>query len=146
MGGNPLAYSDPLGLASIVLQGGGSYVPGIGGEGNVGAYISAYNGRIDVGIYWQGGVSVGVQVPGVSAQIGIIKGDVNTIRGVTKNLNVAAPLVCGTAMTDDDKNLLGVTLGVGSELGGSLTYSETGAWSLNEALGLWFDRVLGKRR
>lgn len=146
VGANPLGAIDPMGLASIVVQGGGSYVPGIGGEGNVGAYISAYNGRLDVGIYWQGGMSIGAQSPGASAQVGVVKGDVNTIRGVTKNLNVAAPLICGTAMTDDDRNLLGMTFGAGSKLGGSLTYSDTGAWSLSEALGRLFDRVLSKRR
>jgi RHS repeat-associated protein len=143
VGGNPLSRIDPLGLASLVFQVGGSFVPGLGGEGNLGAFISASNGRLDMGFYAQGGLSVGAQSPGVSAQVGLMKGDVNTIRGITKNLNVSAPLVCGTAMTDDKKNLLGMTFGAGSKLGGSLTYSDTGAWSLGEAFGRMFERILG---
>jgi hypothetical protein len=139
VGGNPLSRIDPLGLASLVFQVGGSYVPGVGGEGNVGVYLSAS----DIGFYSQGGLSVGIQSPGLSAQVGLVKGDVNTIRGITKNLNVAAPLACGTAMTDGNNNLLGMTFGAGSKLGGSITYSDTGAWSTREALGRMFDRVLG---
>ncbi|HEY9105639.1 MAG TPA: hypothetical protein VIN58_03085 [Roseateles sp.] len=142
VGGNPLSRIDPLGLASLVFQVGGSFVPGLGGEGNLGAFISVSNGRLDMGFYAQGGLSVGAQSPGVSAQVGLMKGDVNTIRGITKNLNVSAPLVCGTAMTDDKKNLLGMTFGAGSKLGGSLTYSDTGAWSLGEAFGRLFERIL----
>ncbi|MEG2280245.1 MAG: hypothetical protein RSB86_19100 [Comamonas sp.] len=133
-----------MGLISLVFQVGGSYVPGLGGEGNVGAFASIYNGRLDLGFYGQGGLSLGYQVPGVSAQVGLVKGDVNAIRGITKNLNVAAPLVCGTAVTDDNNNLLGMTLGAGSKLGGALTYSDTGAWSLGEAFGRLFERVLGR--
>ena len=124
--GNPVSRVDPRGLASLVFQVGGSYVPGVGGEGNLGAYIGIYQGRLDLGFYAQGGISLGYQSPGLSAQGGIVKGDVNTIRGVTNNLNVAAPLACGTAMTDGKGDLLGVTFGVGSKLGGSLTYSDTG--------------------
>jgi RHS repeat-associated protein len=137
--GNPLSRIDPMGLASLVFQVGGAYVPGVGGEGNVGVYLSAN----DIGFYSQGGLSFGYQSPGFSAQVGLIKGDVNTIRGITKNLNVAAPLACGTAMTDGNNNLLGMTFGAGSKLGGSITYSDTGAWSMREALGRMFDRVLG---
>ena len=143
VGGNSLKYVDPLGLVSLVIQGGGSYVPIIGGEGNMGAYVSTYNGRLDLGFYWQGGMSVGIQTFGLSTQIGITKGDVNNIRGVTKNLNIASPFICATSMMDSDKNLIGITLGTGSKIGGSLTYSKTGAWSLNEAFGRLFDRFSG---
>ena len=143
VGGNPVSLVDPRGLVSLVAQVGGSYVPGLGGEGHVGVFISVHNGRLDVGFYGQGGMSLGYQIPGSSLQAGLMKGDVNTIRGITKNSNVGAPLVCGTAMTDDQHNLLGITFGAGSKLGGSITYSETSAWSLNEAFGRLFDRVLG---
>jgi RHS repeat-associated protein len=144
VGGNPISRVDPLGLASLVVQGGGSWVPGFGGEGNIGAFIGLYNSRLHFGVYSLGGLSAGAQSPGLAAQVGIVKGDVNTIRGVTKNANVSAPLACGTAMTDDQRNLLGVTVGLGSKLGGSLTYSETGAWSASEAFGRLFERVFGR--
>jgi hypothetical protein len=62
----------------------------------------------------------------------------------TYNLNVAAPVACGTAMTDDQHNLLGATVGLGSKPGGSLTYSKTAAWSASEAFGRLFERVLGR--
>ncbi len=127
-----------MGLESIVFQLGGSWVPGFGAEGNIGFFLSAENHRIDFGFYGQGGLSAGYQVPGLSGQVGLVKGDVNTIRGVTKNVNVAAPLLCGTAMTDGE-NLLGATFGFGSELGASVTYSETAAWSASEAFGRLFD-------
>jgi RHS repeat-associated protein len=139
--GNPISRVDPLGLASLIFQVGSSWVPGVGGEGNVGAYISVHNGRLDVGLYSQGGMSAGYQTPGVSAQVGLMKGDVNTIRGITRNVNVAAPLLCGTAMTDDQRNLLGMSFGAGSKYGASLTHSETGAWSMGEAFGRLFERI-----
>jgi RHS repeat-associated protein len=144
VGQNPLSLSDPSGLVSLVGQVGGSFVPVIGGEGNAGVFITLHNGRVDLGIYTQGGMSIGLQSPGISAQLGLVKGDVNTIRGITKNINAAAAIACGTVMTDDDKNPLGFTVGAGAKLGGSLTYSDTGAWSLSEALGRMFDRMLKK--
>jgi RHS repeat-associated protein len=145
VGGNPILQIDPMGLASVVFQVGGSYVPGLGAEGNLGAFIGIFNGRLDFGFYGQGGISAGYQSPGLSAQVGLIKGDVNTIRGVTHNLNVAAPLACGTAMTDGQGNLLGATVGLGSKLGGSATYSDTGAWSASEAFGRVFERIFGSQ-
>jgi len=144
VGGNPLGSVDPMGLVSGVVQVGGSAVPGLGGEGNVGAFISLSNGSLDIGFYVQGGISAGYQSPGLSLQAGLVKGDVNTIRGVTHNLNVAAPLACATVMTDGNRKPLGVTVGLGSKLGASLTYSDTGAWSLGEAFGRLFERVLGR--
>ena len=75
VGGNPISRVDPLGLASLVVQGGGSWVPGLGGEGNIGAFIDVYNGRLDFGVHWQGGLSVGLQSPGLAAQVGIVRGD-----------------------------------------------------------------------
>jgi RHS repeat-associated protein len=140
---NPLKYTDPLGLASLVLQVGGSFVPGLGGEGNVGVFINASGGRLDLGVYAQGGLSVGLQ-GGASIQAGVVKGDVDTLRGVTRNLNASVAPFCGTVMTDENKNILGITAGPGEEFGGSLTYSDTGVWSLSEALGRLFDR-LGRR-
>ncbi|WP_310567543.1 type VI secretion system tip protein TssI/VgrG [Hydrogenophaga sp.] len=142
--GSPVNHIDPLGLVSFVGQVGGSWVPGVGAEGNLGAFLTLYKGRVDFGFYSQGGLSVGAQSPGLSGQVGLIKGDVNTIRGVTKNFNVAAPLLCGTAMTTDKNELLGATIGGGAKLGGSMTYSDTGAWSASEALGRMFDKYLGK--
>ena len=59
-------------------------------------------------------------------------------------MNIATPLVCGTAMTDDKRNLLGATFGLGSKLGGSITYSDTGAWSASEAFGRLFERAFGR--
>ncbi|AYQ29532.1 MULTISPECIES: Ig-like domain repeat protein [unclassified Polaromonas] len=149
--GNPVVMVDPSGLAgSFVGQLGGSYVPGIGGEGNVGVFVGTYNGRLDFGFYTQGGISVGVQSPGVSGQVGAINGDVNTIRGITKNINVSAPLACGTAMTTIDvqgkTKLVGVTVGLGSKLGGSMTYSDTAAWSMQEAIDRMIDRLVSHRK
>lgn len=142
--GDPVNQIDPLGLLNLVGQVGGSFVPGLGGEGNLGVFLGIHKGRLDFGFFSQGGLSVGVQSPGVSAQIGLIKGDVNDIRGVTKNINASAPLLCGTAMTNDNNELIGATIGAGSKLGGALTYSDTGAWSASEAFGRMFDKFLGK--
>jgi len=149
--GNPVVMVDPSGLAgSFVGQVGGSYVPGIGGEGNVGVFVGTYNGRLDFGFYMQGGISVGVQSPGVSGQVGAVNGDVNTIRGITKNINVSAPLACGTAMTTTDAQgktkLVGATVGLGSKLGGSMTYSDTAAWSMQEAIDRMIDRLVSHRK
>jgi len=144
VGGNPISMTVPLGFASLVIQGGASFVPGVGGERNAGFFISSYKGRLDFGLYSQGGLSVGAQSPDLSGQVGLIKGDVNTIRGVTRNVNGAVPLVCATVMTDDQGNRLGFTLGPSTKFGASLTYSDTGAWSASEAFGRLFDRVWGR--
>jgi len=55
-----------MGLASLVFQVGGAGVLGLGAEGNVGAFIT--NGRLDMRLYAQGGLSVGAQIPGVSGR------------------------------------------------------------------------------
>ena len=53
VGGNPVSLVDPMGLANLVFQVAGSYVPGLGGEGNVGVFIGISNGRLDFGFYGQ---------------------------------------------------------------------------------------------
>jgi RHS repeat-associated protein len=133
VGGSPLDKIDPTGLVNVVVQVGGGWTKVLGAEGYLGAYWTITNGRMDLGLFSTGGLAVGWN-EGLSAQAGLIKGDVNTIRGVTLNANVAGSLASGTAMFDRDGNLLGGTLGPAAKVGLSVTFADTGAWSLGEAL------------
>lgn len=145
VGGNPISRIDPMGLQSLVAHVGGSYVPGVGGEGNLGFFIGADNGRLDFGFYSQGGISAGYQTPGVSAQFGYVNGGVNAINGITTNANLAGPLACGTASFNDKRDLLGITVGAGSKYGASVTHAQTQViWSASDAFGRLFERLFGR--
>jgi hypothetical protein len=61
-------------------------------------------------------------------QAGIVKGDVNDIRGVTANINAGGPVVGGTVMYDNKGNVVGGTLGPNAGFGGSVTIAKTGAY------------------
>ena len=77
---------------------------------------------------------------GIAGQGGIIQGDVNDIRGITGNVNFSGAPLSATAMLDSNGHLVGLVGGPAAELGGSVTYSRTGAVSLGElgsALGGW---------
>ncbi|MFN4121408.1 RHS repeat-associated core domain-containing protein [Acidovorax sp.] len=140
---NPISRLDPLGLqVTAVGQIGGSAVLGGGVEGNLGGFLTLGKGGADLGVFSQGGLSAGYQIPGVSAQAGVIFGDVNRLRGVTKNINGCVGPVCMT-VAKDDNGIAGITVGPGTEVGGSITHAETGAWSMREALGRAFEKYLG---
>jgi len=140
--GAPTTYIDPAGLLNLVVQIGGSFVPGIGGEGFVGIYVTLpqYNGpSFDVGTYASGGIGGGYNVGG-GVSGGFVRGDVNDIRGITTNVNVGGGIASGTAMFDD-QGLVGVTIGPATDLGASVSRAQTGAWSARE-FGGWLGGTL----
>lgn len=140
---NPISRLDPLGLqVTAIGQIGGSAVLGGGVEGNLGGVLTLGKGGADLGVFSQGGLSAGYQIPGVSAQAGVIFGDVNRLRGVAKNINGCVGPVCMT-VAKDDNGIAGIAVGPGTEVGGSITHAESGAWSMREALGRAFDKYLG---
>jgi RHS repeat-associated protein len=148
--GGPTTRVDPLGLFNIVGQVGGSLVPGIGGEGYIGIYMTLpsrnyENGQItwtrpDIGVYSSGGVGAGWNI-GVALGLGYVKGEEKDIQGVTYNVNVGVPPVGVSAMYDPDGKRVGVVFGPAADLGASGTYAETHAIGLRDAFGWLFDRI-----
>jgi len=133
VGGDPVRRTDPSGLVNLVAQVGGSFVRGFGVEGYGGVYITIPSKGInfDMGAYGSGGVGPGYNI-GFSESAGLITGDVNTIRGITANLNGGVSPVGGTVMLDENGKPIGFTVGPAEQFGGSITYADTGAFSLGE--------------
>lgn len=141
VGGDPIIGRDPLGLLNFVGQVGGSFVFGGGGEGYVGIYVTfpqRGGPDADVGIYASGGIGAGYNVGGGVAG-GLIKGDVNDIRGITYNANGGGTVVGSTVMFGPDGKPIGAVIGPSARIGLSGSYARTGAWSLREFLGWFFD-------
>jgi uncharacterized protein RhaS with RHS repeats len=142
VGENPVNSIDPSGLTNLIFQVGGSFVPGNGAEGSVGIYITRpeYGGpSFDFGVYSSGGIGTGFNI-GMGLQAGIVKGDVNDIRGVTANINAGGPVVGGTVMYDNKGNVVGGTLGPNAGFGGSVTIAKTGAYGARDFFDWFFDK------
>jgi hypothetical protein len=140
--GDPVYGSDPLGLLNIVLGAGGSGVPGIGAEGSGGVYVTVPSKGVDfdVGLWASGGIGIGYNI-GIAGMGGVIKGDVNDVRGVTFNANYSGGPISGTAMFDGNGHWVGQTIGPSAEIGISGSYAKTSAFSFGElgsSLGGWF--------
>jgi RHS repeat-associated protein len=127
----PTMLADPTGLVNGIVQVGGGLTRGLGAEGYVGAFITIDKRGLDFSVLWSGGVSAGF-IGGLSKQYGLVRGDVNDIRGISYNANFAGGPLSATLMLDKDLNPLVGTIGGGAELGASLTYAKTDAWSVRE--------------
>lgn len=129
--GAPLTNVDPTGLKNLVGQIGVSAVPGFGVEGYVGMYITlpSKGTPADVGFYSSGGWGPGLNLAAGWA-LGTVKGDVNDIRGITTSVNANFVPAGGTVMLDLNGNPIGITAGPSAGYGGSVTFAETGAFSL----------------
>jgi RHS repeat-associated protein len=141
-GSNPISIADPSGHLNVVGQVGGSFVPGFGGEGYVGGYVTFpfFDGaKFDMGFFASGGIGAGLNV-GFSSGLGVVegdKGDVNDIRGITTNVNVGGGPGSATVMIGDNGKPIGATFGPSADLGASITHADTGAFSFRE-FGHWF--------
>jgi RHS repeat-associated protein len=146
--GNPASHIDPSGLLSLVLQGGASFVSVFGGEGYLGLYFTlpSRGTNIDFGIYAAGGIGSGYNI-GSGWGIGAIAGDINSIRGITYNVNGGVAPAGGTLMFDGN-GMVGFTAGPSASIGLSGTYSQTGAVGLGDLgswLGNWLYSVFGEK-
>src|SRR6185437_9546883 len=91
--------------------------------------------NFDIGLFGTGGLAEGWQ-QGTAAQVGVVKGNEDDIRGITVNVNVAAAVGSGTVMLDTNGNVVGGALGPAAEGGASVTLSKTQAVGLGD-LGTW---------
>ncbi len=140
--GQPVSTIDPSGLINGILQFGGGFTRGLGLEGYVGVFVTVDHRGLDFGLLWSGGLSGGY-LAGISKQWGLIRGDVNDIRGISFNANFAGGPASSTLMLDSNLNPLGFSVGFGGQLGAALTRAETGAWSLREFLTDAFTAIAG---
>jgi RHS repeat-associated protein len=133
--GSPLSKTDPSGLLSLVGQVGGSAVPGVGFEGYAGMYITLPSKGIssDIGFYSSGGLGGGLNI-GAGWAGGVIKGDINDIRGITTNVNGGITPLGVTVMLGPDGQPVGGTIGPAADWGASVTHADTGAVSLVDLL------------
>lgn len=141
--GNPLSLTDPFGLDTITLTGGGSLVVLGGIEGNGGFYIS--NKPFDVGIVLSGGYGKGFNI-GLGAQLGYVRGPLSNVSGQTSNTNVACAIGSGTLMKDPKTgDVVGASVGPAAKLGVSFTTAETGTWGLRGLLKRFLSSEKGKK-
>ena len=124
-----------------MLTRGGSYIRGLGGEGNGGIYLTLQwaPNFIDIGVFGSGGIGIGHNTS-LSEEFGIIKGNVNDIRGISYNLNGGIAPGGGTLIFNGNGEIIGATVGEAIEYGLSWTYVKTGAVGLNDLgrwLGIW---------
>jgi len=132
---DPVNLMDSLGLASVIAGVGGSaMIPVTGAEGSAGVYVSTS----DAGVFGSVGSGVGLNVSG-DVFVGYVEGDnAAEITGSTANINATYGPVSVTVFIDPQSGeVLGGTIGLGpsiSQVGGSLTGSHTGAWSIVDFL------------
>lgn len=95
VGGNPLYYDDPLGLANFLFGGNANAIVVGGFTIGGGLYISYdVSSGFDIGVYGSVGGGVGVDL-GIGASVGYVPGGSNNISGQTVDLNAGA-LIGGT--------------------------------------------------
>jgi len=137
VGGNPISTSDPLGLLNVVASIGGSFATVLGAEGWTGIYVTlpSPGNNLDIGVFGTGGLSVGWNV-GVTNQYGFVTGNESDIQGITINVNGSGNVVGGTAMFNQNGQLVGVMGGPSIEVGGSIVLAQSNAAGLND-VGNW---------
>ncbi len=135
---NPLKYTDPRGLFSILVGGGGSAVVGPGAEASGGVVINPGLGDdcADAGLFASVGGGAGVNIS-ADAFIGYVKGPMSNVSGETNNVNIAIGPISITGFFDTKSNeLMGGTVGIGPGLpaGLSVTKSLTGTATVRDAM------------
>jgi RHS repeat-associated protein len=136
VGENPLSYSDALGLFTVVGGVGGSFVNGIGGEGSVGLYFNPglFGQKADAGVFVSGGMGGGYNI-GVSSYGGVVFGDASNVNSPFVNINISIGVGSVTIMLDPATgNWSGITFGPAAEVGGSVTYTDTGKTGLRDLI------------
>ena len=114
-------------------------VVGGGGEGSLGVYISISRAGLDIGVFGSGGAGAGANV-GLSGYGAYIPGGRENISGTTINTNVSTAIASGTYMEDvNTGDFAGIAFGPAARLGGSETYSKTGAYGLRDAFESLFE-------
>lgn len=138
---DPISKIDPTGLNNLVAGGGGSLVTVLGGQGNVGVYISG--NPFDIGVFGTGGVGWGAD-GGLNAFVGFVHGPTSNLATPTWNYNVSTAYGSATAMTDPvTGENAGMTFGPAARLGASKTYSQGGYYGFRDLFTWIFEKTLG---
>lgn len=115
---------------------GGSFVPGVGGEGSVGAYLNPglFGQQFDAGAFASGGVGAGANI-GVNTYGGIVFGDASNVNTPFVNTNISLGIGSATLMFDPSTgNLGGISFGPAAKAGASVTYTDTGKFGIRDLL------------
>jgi RHS repeat-associated protein len=136
---NPIDNRDPLGLFNVIGGVGGSFVPGYGFEGSLGAFWNPGSGGYcpGAGFFGSAGQGVGLNMSYTRFFLGFVVGGMNNLEGDTDNFNYTggwAGKFGVTVMYDrKDGHFLGLSIGAGPDMnplpfGLSISDSTTRTW------------------
>jgi RHS repeat-associated protein len=144
-GNSPVQAGDPLGLLTLFLGGGGSFITGLGPQGSAGAYINFDHG-INAGFYGSAGGGGGFDV-GAGATGGFVVGPLSNFQNLTYNASLNLPVLGGgSAIISPGGQIIGGSLNGTANLpfpGISIAGQYTWTYSLTDLIYDTLRQILG---